>query len=78
METLFIANGSPWANGYVENFNSRLCDELLNRKLSTDLEDARWIVDRRRLDYNHQRSHSSLDDQTPTEFAAHCCSGMKA
>jgi len=70
VKTLFIAPGSPWENGYVESFNSRFRDELLNRELFTSLEDARWVVDRWRLDYNHHRPHSSLDYQTPAEFAA--------
>jgi putative transposase len=72
VKTLFIAKGSPWENGYVESFNSRFRDELLNRELFVGLEDARWVVDRWRLDYNHQRPHSSLDYQTPAEFAARC------
>lgn len=37
VQTLFIAKGSPWENGYVESFNSRLRDELLNRELFTSL-----------------------------------------
>ena len=77
VKTLFIAKGSPWENGYVESFNSRFRDELLNRELFTGLEDARWVVDRWRLDYNHQRPHSSLDYQTPTEFVARCCSSVR-
>jgi putative transposase len=72
VKTLFIAKGSPWENGYVESFNSRFRDELLNRELFVGLEDARWVVDRWRLDYNHLRPHSSLDYQTPAEFAARC------
>ena len=70
VHTLFVAKGSPWENGYVESFNSRFRDECLNRELFTSLEDARWVVDRWRLDYNHHRMHSSLDYQTPAEFAA--------
>ena len=77
VKTLFIAKGSPWENGYVESFNSRFRDELLNRELFVGLEDARWVVDRWRLDYNHQRPHSSLDYQTPAEFAARCCSSVR-
>ena len=72
VKTLFIAKGSPWENGYVESFNSRFRDELLNRELFVGLEDARWVVDRWRLDYNHQRPHSSLGYQTPAQFAARC------
>jgi len=70
VKTLFIAKGSPWENGYVESFNSRFRDELLNRELFVGLEDARWVVDRWRLDYNHHRPHSSLEYQTPATFAA--------
>ncbi len=70
--TLFIAKGSPWENGYVESFNSRLRDELLDRELFLSVADARWVVDRWRLDYNHHRPHSSLDYQTPAAFAARC------
>ncbi len=74
VKTLFIAKGSPWENGYVESFNSRFRDELLNQELFVGLEDARWVVDRWRLDYNHNRPHSSLGYQTPAEFAARCLS----
>ena len=78
VETLFVANGSPWENGHVESFNSRLRDELLNCELFVGLADTRWIVDRWRLDDNHQRPHSSLDYQTLVEFAARCCASMRA
>ena len=77
VKTLFIAKGSPWENGYVESFNSRFRDELLDRELFVGLEDARWVVDRWRLDYNHQRPHSSLGYQTPAAFAARCCSSVR-
>ena len=72
MQTLFIAKGSPWENSYIESFHSRFRDELLDRELFLGLEDARWVVDRWRLDDNHHRPHSSLDYQTPAEFAARC------
>jgi len=49
-----------------------------DRNWRKGLEDARWVVDRWRLDYNHQRPHSSLDYQTPAEFAARCCSSVRA
>jgi putative transposase len=70
VKTLFIAKGSPWENGFVESFNSRFRDELLDRELFLGLEDARWVIDRWRLDYNHHRVHSALDYQTPAAFAA--------
>jgi transposase InsO family protein len=72
VKTLFIAPGSPWENGYVESFNGKLRDELLNGELFLSLAEARWVIDRWRLDYNHRRPHSSLDYQTPAAFAARC------
>jgi transposase InsO family protein len=70
--TLFIAKGSPWENGYVESFNGKLRDELLNRELFLSLEEARWVIDRWRLDDNHHRPHSALEYHTPAAFAAGC------
>ena len=75
--TLFIAPGSPWENGYVESFNGKLRDELLNGELFLSLAEARWVIDRWRLDYNHHRLHSSLDYQTPAAFAARCSSSVR-
>ena len=70
--TLFIAKSSPWENGYVESFNGKFRDELLNGELFLGLEDARWVIDRWRLDDNHRRRHSALGYQTPAAFAATC------
>jgi len=77
VQTLFVAKGSPWENGYVESFNSRFRDELLDRELFLGLADACWVVDRWRLDYNHHRPHSALEYQTPAAFAARCCSSVR-
>lgn len=70
--TLFIAKGSPWENGYVESFNGKLREELLNRELFLSLEEARWVIDRWRLDSNHHRPHRALEYETPAAFAAGC------
>ena len=72
VETLYIAPGSPWENGYAESFNSRLRDELLNRGLFLSIDELRYIADRWRMDYNHYRPHSSLDYMAPAAFAAAC------
>ena len=77
VQTLFIAPGSPWENGYVESFNGKLRDELLNGELFLSLAEARWVIDRWRLDYNHHRLHSALDYQTPAAFAARCSSSVR-
>ena len=65
---LFIAPGSPWENGYVESFNGKLRDELLNGELFLSLAEARWVIDRWRLDFNHQRPHSSIGLPDPRGF----------
>ncbi len=70
--TLFIEPGSPWENGYIESFNGKLRDECLNGELFLCLAEAKYIVDRWRLDYNHHRPHSRLDWMTPAAFAATC------
>ena len=64
--------GQPLENGYVESFNGKLRDELLNRELFLSIEEARWVIDRWRLDYNHHRIHSALNYQTPAAYAAGC------
>ena len=70
--TLFIEPGSPWENGYVESFNGKLRDECLNGELFLSLAEARYVVDRWRMDYNHHRPHSRLNWMTPAAFATRC------
>ena len=50
----------------------KLRDELLNRELFLSLEEACWVIDRWRLDYNHYRIHTALNYQTPAAYAAGC------
>ena len=61
-------------NGYVESFNGKLRDELLNEELFLSMAEARWVTDGWRLDYNHRRPHSALDYQTSAACAARCSS----
>ena len=75
--TLFIEPGSPWENGYVESFNGKLRDECLNGELFLSLAEARYVVDRWRMDYNHHRPHSRLNWTTPATFAARCRGRMQ-
>jgi len=70
VETAYIAPGSPWENAYVESFNGKLRDELLNRELFTSLAEAKLLATEYRTQYNHRRPHSALGYQTPAEFAA--------
>lgn len=74
--TLYIAPGSPWENGYVESFHSKLRDEFLARELFENLLAARRLTAAWREDYNHERPHSSLEYVTPAEFAARCAASI--
>ncbi len=65
----FIRPGKPVQNGYIESFNGRLRDECLNTEVFLSMADAREKIERWRRDYNEERPHSSLADQTPGEFA---------
>jgi len=70
VNTLYIQKASPWENGYVESFNGKLRDELLNRELFLSLPEARYVLDEWRAEYNHRRPHSGLGWQTPAAYAA--------
>ena len=70
VRTLYIQRASPWENAYVESFNGKLRDELLNRELFIGLDEARYVLDEWRLEYNHRRPLSLLNWQTPAAFAA--------
>ena len=69
VKTLFIEPGSPWENGYVESFNGKLRDELLNREIFTTLMEARILIEQWRREYNHFRPHSSLGYRSPVPEA---------
>jgi len=45
VKTLYIEPGSPWENGYIESFNSKLRDELLNREIFTTLTEAKVLIE---------------------------------
>ncbi len=65
VKTLFIEPGSPWENGYVESFNSKLRDELLNGEVFTTLTEAKIIIEQWRREYNQVRPHSALGYRPP-------------
>ena len=69
VKTLYIEPGSPWENGYIESFNGKLRDELLNRELFDTLLEAKVLVERWRREYNHIRPHSSLGYRPPAPEA---------
>ena len=69
VKTLFIEPGSPWENGYIESFNGKLRDELLNREIFTTLIEAKILIEQWRREYNQVRPHSALRYRPPTPEA---------
>jgi putative transposase len=65
----YIAPGKPIQNAFIESFNGRLRDELLNETLFSSLPQARVLLAGWRRDYNENRPHSRLGWRTPAEFA---------
>ena len=70
VEWHYIAPGRPMQNAYVESFNGRMRDELLNETLFLSMAHARVEIAAWVEDYNRERPHSSLDYDTPATFAA--------
>ena len=58
VKTLFIEPWSPWENEYIESFNGKLRDELLNREMFTTLTEAKVLIEQWRQQYNHIQPHS--------------------
>lgn len=69
VKTLFIEPGSPWENGYIESFNGKLRDELLNGEIFYTLEEAKTILEQWRIQYNTVRPHSSIGYRPPAPQA---------
>ena len=69
VEWHYIAPGKPQQNAFIESFNGKLRDELLNESLFTSLGQARSLLGAWKHDYNHNRPHSKLGWLTPIEFA---------
>ncbi|WP_426727713.1 IS3 family transposase [Enterobacter cloacae complex sp. 319F7] len=70
VELRLIQPGKPTQNGFIESFNGRFRDECLNEHWFSDIVHARKIINDWRQDYNECRPHSTLNYQTPSEFAA--------
>ena len=66
---LFIEPGSPWENGYIESFNGKMRDELLDREIFYSLKEAQILIDIWRNHYNTVRPHSSLGYRPPAPVA---------
>ena len=59
-KTAYIAPGSPWENGYIESFNARLRDELLNGEIFYSLQEAKIVTESWRRHYNRASQHPSV------------------
>ena len=64
-KTAYITPGSPWENGYIESFNARLRDELLDGEIFYSLREAQIIIESWRRHYNTVRPHGSLSYRPP-------------
>lgn len=69
IKTLFIEPGSPWENGYVESFNGKMRNELLNGEIFDTVWEAEVLIERWRKEYNTIRPHSSLGQRPPAPEA---------
>jgi putative transposase len=69
VQTLFIEPGSPWENGYIESFNGKLRNELLNGEIFYTLREAQVLIEEWRRQYNTLRPHSSLNYRPPAPEA---------
>lgn len=65
LQPLFIEPGSPWENGYIESFNARMRDELLNGEIFYTLLEAKTVIEIWVKHYNTKRPHSSLNYRPP-------------
>ncbi|KLK92599.1 integrase [Microvirga vignae] len=64
-KTAYIAPGSPWENGFIESFNARLRDELLDGEIFYSLKEAKIVIESWRRHYNALRPHGPLGYKPP-------------
>ena len=64
-KTAYIERGSPWENGFIESFNARLRDELLDGEIFYSLAEAKIVIESWRRHYNTERPHGSLGYKPP-------------
>jgi putative transposase len=77
VEWHYIAPGKPQQNAFVESFNGRLRDELLNESLFSTLDHARGLLAEWQNDYNTIRPHSGIGNQPPLTYARLIASEMQ-
>jgi len=74
IELNHIQPGKPVQNAFVESFNGKLRDELLNREIFDTLLEAKVLIERWRREYNTIRPHSALGYRPPAPEARPLCS----
>ncbi len=65
VRTAYIERGSPWENGFIESFNARLRDELLDGEIFYTLREAQIVIESWRRHYNAVRPHASIGYRAP-------------
>jgi putative transposase len=68
-KTVYIEPGSPWENGYIESFNGKLRDELLNGEIFYTLQEAKILIEHWRKEYNQARPQNALGYRPPAPRA---------
>jgi putative transposase len=68
IKLIFSRPGKPTDNAMIETFNAKVRAECLNQHWFESLEEAKTLLEMWRRDYNQERPHSSLDNQTPEQF----------
>ena len=69
VDTLYIAPGSPWENGFNESFNGELRGECLNQEIFYSLKEAKVVIEQWRKHYNTKRPHCALGYRPPAPAA---------
>ncbi len=73
----YIAPGKPTQNAFIESFNGRLRDELLNETLFSSLDHAREALADWKDDYNTVRPHSAIGNLPPAIYAKNSAPAMQ-
>lgn len=71
VELDFSRPATPTDNAFAESFNATVRKELLNASWFTSIAEARQRMEAWRKEYNEDRPHTSLQNQTPKEYADH-------
>ena len=66
----FSRPGKPTDNAFVESFNGHFREECLDQHWFASLAEAREVIEAWRVEYNDERPHRALGQQTPADFLA--------